>query len=83
MLSVCLLGVRNEKVGVSTEVRRGVSLPRDRGRFMTTPNALTNKTALTLDGLVRLPSTGIFYSDNRNAVFGETPLGTSVWRYWQ
>ena len=37
------VGVRNERVGVSPEIGRGVSLPGDTGRLVVTPpNALTD-----------------------------------------
>ena len=51
---VCLLGVRNEEVGVSTEKRRGVSLPGDRGR-LSWQCQMPSRTALILNGLVKLP----------------------------
>ena len=45
VLNVCVfeVGARNEKVGISTEITKGVSLPGNRGRFvMATTNALTD-----------------------------------------
>ena len=55
---VCFLAVRNEKVGVSTEIRRGVSQRGDRRRLvMTTPTACDRQTSrLTALSYCRQPT---------------------------